>query len=311
MAKGQGAGAQAESAGVEAVFDQAFLRRLERLNLVARQLAHGPNLAERKSSHRGVSAEFAEYRRFVAGDDFRHIDWNAYARWRSLVVKLFVEEHDLPVHILVDSTASMAFGEPSKFLYARQLSAGLAWLALSTYDRVSVLPLGAAGGAGTFPPSRGKEKFVTLLRLMNSWEVASGSVNFEAAIKEWLQYQPRRGMVLWISDLWGETPEDAFRALDRLRYARQEISVVQLIDPAEGDAGSPGEFTVESVEDGRTRQVLVDQRLRREYAERYRAYQEQVQRYCRRHHLAHAQVSTATPVREVLLRSLQRGGISA
>ena len=81
--------------------------------------------SERRSVQRGASVEFAEYRPFVSGDDWRYIDWNAFARWRQLVLKLFVEEEDLHVHLLLDCTVSMDWGAPVKFDYARQLIAGL------------------------------------------------------------------------------------------------------------------------------------------------------------------------------------------
>src|ERR1700742_411558 len=92
---------------VDALFDRDFIKRLEALSLAARQLVRGRMKAERRSSTRGASIEFAEYRPFVTGDDLRYIDWNAFARWRQLVLKLFVEEEDLYIHLLLAGTASL------------------------------------------------------------------------------------------------------------------------------------------------------------------------------------------------------------
>ena len=99
-----------ENSEVWEIFNQKFLRCLEGLSILARQLARGAQREERRSSHGGDSPEFSEYRAYVPGDDMRYIDWNAYARWRTLVHKFFVEEHDLPIHLFLDCSASMKWG---------------------------------------------------------------------------------------------------------------------------------------------------------------------------------------------------------
>ena len=88
-------------------FDETFLRRLEQLELASRRLTAGRMKGERRSTRRGQSVEFADYRNYSAGDDLRQLDWNAYARLEKLFVKLFVEEEDVTVHILVDASRSM------------------------------------------------------------------------------------------------------------------------------------------------------------------------------------------------------------
>src|SRR5512138_3129396 len=89
------------------LFDESFLRRLEAMTLVARQVRSGQWQGERRSPKRGQSVEFADYRNYVAGDDFRLVDWNAYARLERFFLKLFVEEQDLTMHLLVDTSRSM------------------------------------------------------------------------------------------------------------------------------------------------------------------------------------------------------------
>ena len=96
------------------LFDEAFLRRLETLELASRRLTAGRMKGERRSLRRGQSVEFADYRNYTAGDDLRQLDWNVYARLEKLFVKLFVEEEDVTVHVLVDASASMDFGEPEQ-----------------------------------------------------------------------------------------------------------------------------------------------------------------------------------------------------
>lgn len=290
-----------------ALFTQEFLQRLERLNLLARQLVRGPQRADRRASHRGVSAEFAEYRPYSIGDDARYIDWNAYARWRHIVVKLFVEEHDLPVYLLLDCTASMQWGEPDKFDYARQVVAGLTYIGLAGNDRVGIVPIGSER-ARSLPAVRGRDRFWSVLRALSEYGAGAGAHSLDEGVRRWLLTKPRRGMAVWITDLWGDNPNDAFLALDRLRYSRHEVGVIQITDEREGDAGSLGEYVLESVESGSRQPVVIDQRIRREYRELYERYQEDIHRYCRRHHLPLLQVDTRLPVPDLLMRVLREKG---
>src|SRR3954462_15344515 len=97
------------------LLDPPFLRKLERLSLVAKKVFQGQLKGERRSARRGASVEFADFRNYVAGDDLRYVDWNTSARREKLFLKLFMEEEDLHVYLLVDASQSMAFGEPLKF----------------------------------------------------------------------------------------------------------------------------------------------------------------------------------------------------
>src|SRR5436190_2516623 len=234
---------------VEELFDAAFLGRLESLSLLARQLVRSRQRSDRRSVQRGASVEFAEYRPFVSGDDWRYIDWNAFARWRQLVLKLFVEEEDLHVHLLLDCTRSMDWGTPVKFDYARQLIAGLAYITLANLDRAAVVPLGAEDYQ-LWPPARGRHRFLQLLRYLARCPLADSPTRLEDAARRWVATQPRRGMVIWAGDLFGADLEDALRALDRLRYSRHEIAVIQIRDRGESEAGEPGEDEVEDCEPG-------------------------------------------------------------
>src|SRR5688572_21550598 len=101
------------------LLDPAFMARLDQLDLVSRKILAGKMKGERRSKRRGQSVEFADYRNYTIGDDLRFIDWNIYARLDKLFLKLFLEEEDLALYILVDTSASMNYGEPHKALYAK------------------------------------------------------------------------------------------------------------------------------------------------------------------------------------------------
>jgi uncharacterized protein (DUF58 family) len=293
--------------GVDELFDPAFLGRLESLSLLARQLVRSRSRSVRRSVQRGASVEFAEYRPFVAGDDWRYIDWNAFARWRQLVLKLFVEEEDLHVHLLLDCTVSMDWGKPVKFDYARQLVAGLAYITLANLDRAAVVPLGAEDYQ-LWPPGRGRHRFLQLLRYLARCPLADTATSLEDTARRWVATQPRRGMAIWVSDLFGADLGDALRALDRVRYSRHELAVIQIRDPGEAHAGEVGEYEVEDCETGAVEKVIVDAGMARRYRERFAEYQESIQRYCHTYQIPLLQVSTETDVADVITRSLMAGG---
>src|SRR5512136_228220 len=124
----------------EALLSPELLRRLEQFQLLAARRAKSSARGERRSRARGQSVEFADYRTYVHGDDFRYLDWNLYGRLERLFLKLYEEERELPVRIFLDASESMTFGEPRKFDFARQVAAAIGYVALCGFDRVSVIP---------------------------------------------------------------------------------------------------------------------------------------------------------------------------
>src|SRR5262245_34806049 len=120
------------------VFDEEFRRKLERLELLARKILRGLLRGEHTAARRGRGLEFHDFRGYRPGDDFRHIDWNIDARLDQLFLKLHASDEDLTLHLIVDASGSMAFGEPSKFDHARKLAAALGCIALKNFDRVGL-----------------------------------------------------------------------------------------------------------------------------------------------------------------------------
>jgi uncharacterized protein (DUF58 family) len=292
---------------VAGLFPSAFLKQLEGLHLLARQIARGRQRAERRSVKQGAGLEFSDYRSFAPGDDVRAIDWRVFARTRRLLLKLFEEEEDLHVHLLLDGTASMTWGNPPKFDPARQLVAGLAYLALANLDRAGVAVLGPSAEPG-WSPSRGRAKFLRMLRFLEAAECTTGPCQLAGAVNRWLATRPRRGLVIWVTDAWGETRDDFFLALDRLRYARHEVGVIHLRHADEREAGELGEFACEDIETGSVRPMIIDRSVAVAYREAVSAYEERLSDYCRRHGLAHLAADAAEPAIDIIRRSLMQGG---
>src|SRR5436190_9192542 len=142
-----------------------LLRRLEQFQLLAARRAKSSAKGERRSRARGQSVEFADYRTYVHGDDFRYLDWNLYGRLERLFLKLYEEERELPVRIFLDASESMTFGEPRKFDFARQVAAAVGYVALSGFDRVSVIPFPNASANSEMNGGTGQESGMTTREL--------------------------------------------------------------------------------------------------------------------------------------------------
>lgn len=291
------------------LFSAAFLAQLEGLHLLARQIARGRQRAERRSVKRGAGLEFADHRPFSPGDDLRSVDWAGFARTRHLFLKLFEEEEDLYVHLLVDATGSMQWGNPPKFDLARQLTAALAYLALANLDRAGVVCLGPQE-AKPWAPGRGRARFLPLLRYLEAVETPDFTAANDLArpIARWLATSPRRGLVIWITDAWGNSLDDAFLALDRLRYARHDIAVIQIAHADEQQAGELGEFEYEETESGERKTLIVDRAAARAYEAAVLDYEARLSDYCRRHGIAFQRVDGSEPPVAVVRRLLLEGG---
>ena len=149
-----------------APFASEFLAQLERLTLLSRRTFRGRVRGERRSPRRGHSVEFCDYRAYGVGDDLRYVDWNIYGRLDRLHVKLFVDEEDLCLHLLLDASASMDFGTPTKLEYGARLAAALGFIGLVSMERVGVGVLRERVAEG-WPPTRGRNQVVNLFEFLS------------------------------------------------------------------------------------------------------------------------------------------------
>src|SRR6187431_885274 len=177
--------------GERALFDDEFQRKLEMLALVSRRVFAGRLRAERRSKKKGSGIEFADHRDYVAGDDFRSVDWNVYQRFGKLLVRLYEEEEDLSIYLIVDCSSSMAFGEKKKFDQARRLCAALAYVGLSNLDRVTVVAANEGGGT-VMPSTRGKNRIFKVFQYLEKLQ-AGGVTNLAASLKTFAAQHKRRG----------------------------------------------------------------------------------------------------------------------
>jgi uncharacterized protein (DUF58 family) len=159
------------------LLDPKFMARLDALDVLSRKILQGKLQGERRSKRRGQSVEFADHRAYVVGDDLRFVDWNIYGRLDQLFLKLFLEEQDLTVHILADTSASMSIGEPSKDLFARKLTAALGYISLVNNNRLTVSLFGD-GVRVQLANARGRSYLAQMTELLLTTE-CDGFSDFE------------------------------------------------------------------------------------------------------------------------------------
>lgn len=236
------------------LLEAAFAARLEAFALRYRARVRGDLAGSRRSNRRGAGLEFAEYRPFVLGDDVRRVDWTVYARLEQLVVRLSALEDDLSVHLLLDASASMGFGTPSKLHVAKRVLAALGFVALVGNERVSVVPFDARARA-IVPIGRTRGRLLPMLRALEAVE-ADGSTSLERTVDTFLGRRSRPGLVVLASDLLD--PSGFERPLRRLRSERHEVLLVHVLSADELRPPSRGDVAFVDSERGTRVELTID-----------------------------------------------------
>jgi uncharacterized protein (DUF58 family) len=295
------------------LFDETSLRKLHQLTLVTSRVRAGALRGERRSLKRGAGLEFADFRDYVPGDDLRRLDWNVYARLDRPYIKLREEEEDLAVHILVDASKSMDWGEgpQHKFNFALHLAAGLGSIGLGTGDRISVGMLSEVRTSevlrGTSEVSlRGQQYVMHLLKFLEAQQ-AAGQTNLETAVRRYLVRPRRPGLVILISDLL--SPYGYQSALKTLQQRGHEVAIVHVLSPDEVDPPLAGDLKLIDVETGLAQEVSLDSGLRTAYRERVQAWRAEAQTFCHARGVRYLAVQTDRAWDKVVLYDLRKAGM--
>jgi uncharacterized protein (DUF58 family) len=287
------------------LLDSEFLKKLEALQLTTRRVFAGRMRGERRSHRRGVSIEFADYRNYTRGDDTRFIDWNIYGRLDRLFLKLFIEEQDLYLYLLVDTSKSMAFGEPNKMHYAKQLAAALGYIGLSSLDKVGVAAFDDEA-RNFFAPTRGKSQVWRLLRFLNGLQ-ADGQTSLLNVCKGFVVRRPIKGIVVLISDfLDGQGYEEALKWFLRGSY---EVYVIQLLAPEEIEPTLRGHLELIDVETLWGVEVSVTDPLLRIYRKTLETFCGGIKSFCTQYGMNYILARTSTPFDRLILDVLRRRGL--
>jgi uncharacterized protein (DUF58 family) len=289
------------------IFDAEFLKKLEYLYIISRKVFTGRMKAERSSTKRGVSPEFADYRNYSIGDDFRYIDWNAFARLDELLLKLFEEKEDLHIYLLIDVSNSMIYGEPRKLDYAKQVTAALAYIGLANLDRVGITAF-ADDIVDSMPLTRGKGKIFSALEFLRRLE-GNGDTNMERSFRNFIHRVKRRGLVVVISDFFDR---NGFTdGLNVLSYQKHDLSMIHIIDVKEARPQLLGDLTLVDMETGRTRPVTINEGRLKRYRKLFNTFCEELERYCIQKEIRFIRTTTQLPFDELILKMFRMGGFLA
>jgi len=287
------------------ILDPHFMSKLEQLELISRKVFTGRMKGERRSKRKGISIEFADYRDYAPGDDLRFLDWNIYGRLDRLFIKLFMEEEDLFVYLLVDRSVSMDFGEPSKLEYAKKVAAALGYITLVNMERVCV---GAFSDtlSGYFRPTRGKSQMWKLFNFLEDLE-PDGSTGLTEACRRFVVRHRTKGIVIIISDFLDPAGyEDAFRFFIGQKY---DIFAIQVLSEEEVNPLFSGDLKLVDAESGGQAEITMSAPLMKMYRRRLNGFCEGLKSFCTNRGIAYLYTTTAVPFDQLVLNYLRQGGL--
>jgi uncharacterized protein (DUF58 family) len=284
------------------LFDEAFLRRLERLSLQAqRSLRGAPAGGEHLSRHQLPTTVFSDHRPYSAGDDYRYVDWNAYAHQDQMFVKLGEVEQDVAVHILLDISRSMGWGTPTKLRAAQQIVAALGYLALAHNDRLHVVPFGVAP-LRSFGPAQGKRRVVEMLRFIAGVQPVEQTA-LARALRTYATTHGRGGILVLVSDLL--SAEGLGEALRAVPPPRWQALVLHILDRRELAPNLSGPLELEDAETGQRLPLSLDPAAIASYRRNVTAWQERIASTCARRGATYAQVLTDWPLERAVIPFLR------
>ncbi len=277
------------------LFDSDFLKKLEQLVISSRMTLADGSSGNRKSKAKGSSVEFSDYREYSIGDDFKRIDWNAYGRFEKLFIKLFMEEREAPVHIFLDTSKSMDWGEPNKSIASRRLAAALSYISLSNYDRVSLVALNSK--VDLIKSSlRGKNSFSEVLNLMEDLEYNGVTDIYDTISK--FNLKTGKGISIIISDLFSKGNLDDM--ISYLKYRKQDIYICHVLSPQEINPDVSESLRLIDSETGEFKDVTASALLLKAYNRILGRFLAQTEKTCVKYGVHYIKAETDIPVEHMI-----------
>jgi uncharacterized protein (DUF58 family) len=299
-----------------------LLRRLEQFQLLAARRAKSSARGERRSKARGQSVEFADYRNYVAGDDFRYLDWNLYGRLDKLFLKLYEEERELPVRIFLDASESMTFGAPPKFDFARQVAAAVGYVALCGFDRVSVCVFPDAGAEtsgldaaalsaeqaarGGLRAVRGRKSALEFFKNISA-VTARGAANLNEALRRGAIEARQAGVAVLLSDFLDPAGYEA--GLNALVGRGFQVNAIQILAPEEFAPPAFGDLRLVDAETGALQEVTFGKFRLKAYQQTVRNFCQRLREYCQGRGINFFSVLSDIPLEQLLLKQLRQSEV--
>ena len=286
------------------ILDATFLKKLERLSLATRRPFAGQMKGEKRSVKRGTSIEFADYREYTPGDDLRYVDWNTAARLGQMFLKLFVEEEDLYLALLIDTSKSMDFGDPNKLNYCVKLAAAMGYIGLSNYDRVSVQTYAASLGS-PMPTMRGKAGVLPLFRYLESVRAAVGN-SFGDSLRRFASTTRNKGVAIVLSDFFDANWQVGLKALLARGF---QVAVLHVLAEDEIHPTLLGDLRIIDSETNEAKEMSVNPQLLARYQNTFDAFCTEIEAFCHRYGVDYLRASTALPFEDLILKYMRQGGL--
>jgi len=289
------------------LLDPGFMARLDQLDVMSRKMLAGKLKGERRSKRRGQSVEFADYRNYVVGDDLRFIDWNVYARLERLFLKLFLEEEDLSLYIILDVSKSCDYGDPNKALYLKKVAAALGYIGLVNYNRVHISAIGDGVVAET-GALRGRRRVAQMIDFVGKLE-ATGASNLAEACRRFALGHRQKGICVVLSDFFDKGGyENGLRYIAGGKY---DLFCVQTLSPQEIEPEKTlqGDLKLRDLEDDDMAEVSITQPLIKQYKANLNAYCLSLKDYVTKRGGTYLFTSTAVPFDTLVLNYLRERGL--
>jgi len=284
------------------ILDPRDFRVLEGLRLMPRKSFGGRVRGERLTKKKGISIEFADYREYTDGDDLRHLDWNVLARLNAPVTKTYQDEEDLAVHVLIDVSPSMDFGEPTKLECAKRYACALAFLGLAGGD--AVYPRAVGARERPLPALRGRSSFNRLTRWAEDLKPATEtSSTLSTALRQFAGASVRAGLLILATD--GLDP-DVTTALRIVAGRGHEIMFLQILSQVELDPDLEGDLRLVDGEGGTPAEITANGSVLKQYVERLQAHNTALRDTVLRVGGRYALVRPDEPFDKVLSHTLKR-----
>jgi len=288
----------------DALLEPAFLKKLERLSLWVRRPFAGQMKGEKRSVRRGSSIEFADYRDYQPGDDLRYVDWNMAARLDRMYVKMFVEEEDLYLALLVDTSKSMDFGTPKKLDTAIRAAAALGYVGLSNYDRVMVQPY--AGSLGSpLPVQRGRPGVPHLFSYLRRLE-AAGGVSFADSLRRYAAASRHRGIAILFTDLLDPNWREGLKLLMARGF---QVAILHILSAEELRPVLVGDLRLIDSETGEAREMSVNPQLMARYRQTFDGFCSEIESFCHRYGIDYLRVASGVSIEDLALKQMRRIGL--
>jgi uncharacterized protein (DUF58 family) len=290
------------------VFDDAFLARLELLQVIARRLFRGRQRAERKTRKVGSGLEFADHREYSPGDDIRNLDWNVLMRLGQSLIRLYEEDEDLPIRVAVDVSESMQTSGGAKLRYARQIAAALAYVGLANLDRVGLTCMSRKVHT-SLPAVRGKGRIFRVFEFLRG-SATGGATDLRAACSRLAAESVQPGLTVVLSDFYDM--DGAFDGLNLLRFRKHEPVAIQILDPVEVHperSALRGDVSLVDCEGGDPRDVTLSPATLKAYAAAHERFCGALAASCRSRGIPYFRAEIDVPFDELVLRMFRLGGL--